>query len=758
MASFGKIARRTLLVGAVAVAGGAAFGYYSYRKPYPNPLEGELDDGEATFNPYVKIAGDNTITVIAPRAEMGQGISTTLAALVAEELDVGLDQIIVEHGPASSAYYNGALLSEGAPFAHFDRGLMANSVRSAMAVTGKFLALQVTGGSTATIDGFEKMRHAGALAREMLKAEAAGRMGVSAATLETKRGMVTDPASGQSLSYGELALGAAGREPPESLTLRAPSEWKLLGRSQPRVDMRAKVTGAPIFGVDVTLPDMLQATLRMNPRLGAPMISMDASAAESMRGVVKVAAINHHLGQGYAVIADNTWRAMQAADMVAAEWGEATYPKDAEAQFASLQATLNAPDGFSLRDDGDADLAFADAPRDRMVEAEYAVPFLAHATMEPMNATAWFRDGKLDVWAPNQAPTIVRQACAEATGIDQAAVSVHTTHLGGGFGRRGEFDYAVFATLVALQTDGRPVKLTWSREEDMRHDMFRPAAVSRYRARLGEDGIPFALAGEIAAPSVIAGALGRLMPGTSPLGPDKSIVEGAYDQPYDLPSYRITGKKAGLGIPVGFWRSVGYSFNPFMQESFLDEVAAAGGLDPLELRLKLAAGHPTAVAVLEKVAEMSDWRAPPRPGRARGLAFTLSFGTWVAEVVEISGSADAIRIEKIWCAADPGVALDPSIFKAQMMSGIVYGLSAAMTQEISFADGEVEQSNFHDYDGLRINQCPDIEVEILQTAEHMGGAGEPGTPPVAPALANAVFALTGQRIRRLPLGREVSFV
>ena len=493
MGTIGKIARRTFLVGAAAVAGGVAFGYYKYRQPYENPLAGRLGDGEAAFNPWIKIAEDNTITVFVPRAEMGQGVSTTLAALVAEELDVTLDQLTVEHGPAAEAYYNGALLSEGTPYPAFDHGLVPGALRSVMGVVGKFLALQVTGGSTATIDAFEKMRHAGALAREMLKAEAAERLGVPTSTLVTDKATVTDPASGRSLSYGELAAGAAGRSPPSSLALRSPSEWKLLRKAQPRVDMMAKVTGAPIFGIDVKLDGMKHATIRMNPKLGGKLLSLDASAALSMRGVSKVIEIRHRLGEGYAVIADNTWRAFQAADLVVAEWGDPERPLDTESQREVLRAALAGPDGFALRTLGDPEIAFADAPADKVVTADYSVPFLAHATMEPMNATAWLRDGRLDVWAPNQAPTIVRKTCAEAAGIDEAMTEVHTTHLGGGFGRRGEFDYAVYATLVAKEADGAPVKVTWTREEDTQHDFYRPMALARYRARLGDDGFPVAI-------------------------------------------------------------------------------------------------------------------------------------------------------------------------------------------------------------------------------------------------------------------------
>ncbi|MCP4998483.1 MAG: xanthine dehydrogenase family protein molybdopterin-binding subunit [Hyphomicrobiales bacterium] len=753
-----KIARRTFLIGTGAIAGGLAVGYYFYQREHPNPLLADLDDGEVSFNHYVTVAPDNTITIIVPRAEMGQGVSTTLAALVAEELDVGLHAINIEHGPASPAYLNQAMMIESAPFPTFDRSFSAEGMRGVMEVVSKYLALQVTSGSSATIDAFEKMRYAGAATREVLKQAAAEKFGVPQSTLATENATVTDPASGQSATYGELAASAVGKAPPADMELRGRSEWKLLGKAQPRTDIRKKVTGMPIFGVDVDLPEMLYATVKMNPRLGGTVNSIDAAEAEKMKGVVKVVPIESQTGNGFGVIANNSWRAFQAAEAVKADWGSAPYPADTDAITAKLKEALNGGEVSSLREAGDVTTTFADAPSDNLVEAEYQVPYLAHACMEPMNATAWFRDGKLDVWAPNQAPTILQDICASTAGIDGTDVAIHTTFLGGGFGRRGEVDFAIYATKLAMAADGKPIKVTWAREEDTTHDTYRPGAIGRYRAVLDDAGHPKALHATVAAPSIMASVLGRTYPSLPAGGPDKTIIEGAYDQPYEIEHYRIDAAKADLAIPVGFWRSVGNSFNPFMHESFLDEIAAKSGKDPLALRLELAKPWPTATGVLQKVADMAHWGEPIPDGRAQGVAFALSFGTWVAQIVQVKDEDGSIRIEKVWCAADPGEVLDPGIFKAQMMSGIVFGLSSAVGQEITFADGMVEQSNFHDYDAIRMNQCPDIEVEILENAAHMGGAGEPGTPPSIPALANAVFALTASRVRKLPLSNEVDFV
>jgi isoquinoline 1-oxidoreductase beta subunit len=757
MASVGKIARRTFLIGAAAVAGGVAVGYYYYRKPFPNPLEGDLAQGEVTFNPYVKIGADNTITIVAPRAEMGQGISTTLADMVAEELVVGLDRVKVEHGPASHAYYNAVILEEGGPFAFFDESMTAQAVRSGLGVVGKFLALQGTGGSTSTRDGFDKMRQAGAAARQMLIAAAAQKLGVAAADLETADGSILHKASGKSLTYGAVAAAAAAMAPPAEVRLKDRTDWKLLGKPQKRIDMLAKVTGAPIFGIDVRLPDMLYGTVKMSPRFWSRPVKADLSKAEKMPGVIKIVPLETNYGHGFGIIAENTWAAFNAAQAIDAQWSDPEYPPSSAAISDVLKQALGTK-GSVMRDNGDVDTAFADAPRERIVEADYGVPYLAHATMEPMNATAQLRGGALDIWCGNQAPTLVRQLCANAVGIEQDKITVHTTFMGGGFGRRVEMDYALCAALMAKETGGRPVKVTWTREEDMRHDAYRPAAIGKFQARLGDDGMPVAVDMKMAAPSITAGMLRRLFPSISPLGPDKTIVDGAYDQPYTIPNYRVSGVAAPVSIPVGSWRSVGSSVNGFFHEGFMDEIAVAGKIDPVEMRKRLMAAYPSAVKVVEKVAAMAKWGEALPAGKAKGMAFTLSFGSWVGEIVQVADTPAGIRIEKVWIAADVGTALDPGIIEAQLVSAAIFGLSAAMGQEITFADGMVEQSNFHDFDAMRIFQCPVFEVAILENFHKMGGVGEVGTPPAAPALANAIFALTGKRIRTLPLSKTVAFV
>lgn len=765
MASLGKIARRTFLIGSSAIvattAGGATIGYYMYHKPDENPLPDVASKNEKVFTPYVRISADNTITVIVPRAEMGQGVSTTLAAMVAEELDVHIDQIRVEHGPHASAYYNEQVVAGIAPAAEISEGFIPETMRDLFGASGRILGVQVTGGSSSTRDAFERMRLAGAMAREVLKLAAAVKLGVDATTLESAGAVVTDPASGQSVTYGELAADAAGLELPDDVQLRPAIEWKLLGKPQPRTDILPKVTGAPIFGIDVDLPGMVYGTVKMCPRFGAKALSADFSEAEALADVKKIIELDTPSGSGFGVIAANTWAAFRAAEAIEVEWGEAPH----QLEMADIEQEITnalTGSGYSLRDDGDVESELADTPRAQIVEAEYFAPYLAHACMEPMNATAQFKNGRLEIWAPTQIPSVAVFVTANALDISMSDVTLHVTSLGGGFGRRLESDFIVYAALMARETDGRPIKVTWSREEDIRHDTYRPIAAGRFRGRVGNDGLPIAVDMLIASPSIFKSMVGRILPIIPDAAfaalPERLLTEGAFDQPYTIQNYRVTGIDASLPVPVGFWRSVGHSFNGYFHECFLDEMAHAGGVDPVEMRKKLLRDHPVAVKVVEKAAEMSGWVKDIRPDRAKGFAFAYSFGSWVAQVVEIAEIDDEIRIEKMWIAADVGTALDPSIIEAQLISGAIFGLSSALMQEITFADGIVEQSNFHDFDAMRINQAPEFEVAILENAPDMGGVGEIGTPPAAPALANAVFALTGKRIRRLPLSREIRFV
>jgi len=741
MASFKKIARRSFLIGSAAIVGGVAFGAYYVSRPAPNPLK--PTEGEVAFNPFVMISGDK-ITLIAPRAEMGQGVHTTWAALIAEELDVALDQVEVIHGPAATAYYNSALLGEVIPSKGYDKSRFMHSLGEALGHAGKLMDMQVTGGSSSMKDGYERMRAAGASARETLKLAAANRLGIASSQLSTRDGKVIAPGNIE-IAYTDLAAEAAGLEPVEA-QLRHRSEWKLLGKAQPRVDMPGKATGTAEFGIDVRLPGMKFAALKANPHLGGAMRSFDATQALQMPGVETVV----DLGNAFAVVANNTWLAIQAAEAVEADWGPAPIPGTQSEIQDVIRAAFDAEPNSTLRDDGDVSAIPQGAQE---VTAEYEVPFLAHATMETLNATALYDGGKLQLWSGNQGPLLTRNHCADVLGIEPEQVEVNTPLMGGGFGRRGEMDFSVYAAKLARQMRGTPVQLTWSREEDMTHDFYRPGAMARMRGAV-KDGSAVLLDGQIASQALTPQLMNRWF-GMTPAGPDTTLVDGAFNQPYGIPNFRIRGHAADLQIPVGAWRSVGASFNGFFMESFLDEMAHAAGAEPLEFRLALTRDEwPPAAKVLEAVKEMSGWTGKTPDGVGRGVAMTYSFGTPVAQGIEVAEEDGLIRLKKAWIAADLGVALDPQNLEAQMFGGMVYGLSAAMFGEITFAEGAAEQGNFPDYNAIRMHTMPQVEVRILEEQTHISGAGEPGTPPAAPALANALFDLTGKRARRLPLMHE----
>ncbi|MGI9272935.1 MAG: molybdopterin cofactor-binding domain-containing protein [Woeseiaceae bacterium] len=738
------ITRRTLLIGSVAITGGVVFGYWRYKTPYGNPLLDNLRDGEVALTPYIRI--DQTgITIITPRAEMGQGVHTTLAALVAEELDVSLTDVNVEHGPASKAYYNALLLEEGLPYAAVDTSKSAERVRNFTHVPAKFLGMQITGGSSSTPDAFMKMRKAGAAARSVLLQAAANKLHISVDSLHTANGSII-ATDGSKLAYTDVADLAAEIDPPKDPALKPQSEWRILGKSLPRVDMLSKCTGTAEYSIDVRLPGMLFATIKMNPRLGGAMNSFDASVAETMPGFKTVVPLEG----GVAVVATNTWYAIKAANAIEFDWGDAPYPGSSSEHFAQVEAAFSDDEDSQFRDDGDVEAALADA---EVVSAEYKVPYLAHATMEPLNAVAILADGQLDIWAGNQNPTQAAKEGAKIADIDIDDVNVHTTLMGGGFGRRSEMDFVKAAVRIAKAMPGVPVKTTWSREEDMQHDTYRPLAIARFEGAVA-DGSVHALHLQIASPSVTASAMGRI--GIPAAGPDIAIVQSAWDQPYGISDYRVTGYRAPEMMPISFWRSVGASQNGFFHESAIDELAHAASADPMQMRLSLMTDE-TSRKVLETVAEMSNWGSELPAGLGRGVAFVLSFGVPAAQVIEVADTPLGLRILKVYAAVDVGVALDPRNIEAQVQSGINFGLAAAIMGEITVNDGIVEQSNFHNYDAIRMSQAPDIEVKILQNGEKIRGIGEPATPPAAPALANAIFAATGNRIRELPLNKHIKF-
>jgi isoquinoline 1-oxidoreductase beta subunit len=744
MGKLRTITRRTFFVAGAAVAGGVTFGVWQAKRDLPNPNENTATG--ISPNPYL-IIDQSGVTIIAPRAEMGQGVHTTLAAMVAEELDVAWETINVVHGAPAQTYYNGALMGLVLPFPTYSETKFQGALKDALSVIPKVMGLQLTGVSTSTIDGFEKMRLAGCAAREAMKGIASARLGIDTEFLLTEDGKVIGP-QGETLSYFELVEDAALTGNLETLTLRDPSDWKYLGKDMPRVDMVGKSTGTATFGADIVIEGMKFAAIRMNPKLGGAMLSYDDTLAKDMAGVEAVVSLKG----GLAVVATNTWLAQQAVDAVDIEWGDAPYPPNTEGLQTKIREAFDTRPNSVLRDDGDVSGAIGE----RNIEAEYTAPWLAHATMETMNATALFSGQSLDMWVGTQAPTIFRDKVAKAVGIDSDAVNIVTPYLGGGFGRRIEYDVAVQAAMIAKAMPDVPVKLTWSHEEDMRHDFYRPAAIARFKGAIS-DGKILTLSGAIAGSSITR-QISRRVAGITPPGPDIGHVEGAYDQPYGIPNFRIAGHLADIELPVGYWRSVGNSLNGFFLESFIDELAHSAGTDPLETRLELVRKeHEPTAKLFEKVREMSGWTGTTPDGIGRGIAMTYSFGTPVVQVVEVADTKDGIRLNKVWIACDVGTALDPRNIKAQMSGGAIFGLSAAMFGEITFADGMVEQENFPDYELLRMHTTPEVEVSISENNTEMGGVGEPGTPPAAAALANALFDLTGIRARDLPLSKTFDF-
>ena len=747
------IARRTFLIGTAAVAGGVAIGYLAYMRDPANPLLDGLAEGETTLNPYVRIDGHG-VTLITPRADKGQGAVSIQAALLAEEMDLAWGDFKTDFGVPSAAYYNGKVAVEGFPIAATSDTLLAQAGRQAGDVIGKLVGMQITGGSSTVSDAFDKLRVAGAVARQMLLIAAAQQSGVALSLLKTQDGAVILP-DGKALSYASLAAVAAQVKPPANVQLKPEAEWRYLGKPMQRLDMVAKSTGTAQYGIDVRLPDMVYATVRANPRLGGGIQSFDAGEAEQARGVLQVVP----LPQGFGVIANNTWRAFQAASLVKPVWGPSPYPETSEALFASVAASFSAEHQDSRnKDEGDVDAALQTAGA-QVIEAEYRVPYLSHSPLEPMTAVVMLKDGVLDIWTGTQIPRFLVDGVADVTGIAAKNIRLHVLIMGGSFGRRLEDDYVKQAALLAKAHPGVPIKLTWTREEDMTHDFPRPLAIARLRGAVSNQQVQTMDLG-IASPSVTASQMGRL--GFPAAGPDVAIVAGAWDQPFAIPNYRITGYKAPASVPVSSWRSVGASGNGFLHESALDELIQAAGADPLAERLRLCSHEPSR-RVLQAVGEMSGWNTPLTPSpdgaqRGRGLAFTLSFGVHVAEVVEITATKEGIRIDKVYVACEVGKVLDPVNFENQVQGGVVWGLGHAINCELTYEGGAPQQTNFHVYTGLRLNQTPEIVVKALETTDEIRGIGEPSVPPAAPALANAIFAATGQRIRELPLNKAVAFV
>lgn len=746
-----KKSRRRFILGGLGVAGALVVGWGVL--PPRQRLHGALsllsDEGEVALNGWIKISKDGTVIVAMHRSEMGQGIHTALQMLVAEELDVPMSMVKPMHAPIDKIYGNIAVLADGLPFHFDDIGTVKKVAHWMTAKLARELGIQMTGGSSSVKDAWMPLREAGATARAMLVNAAAKEWKVSAAECLVKDGIVTHP-SGKKAHYGELADKAVASEPGE-IRLKHPKDFKLIGTAHARTDSAAKVNGAAKFGLDVRPAGLLYAALKMSPVIGGKIKKVDADAVKSMRDVIQVVDFSNAVGEvgvaGVAVVAKSYWSAKQAIEVLPVTWDAGQNAKlSSAAIFKELGEKLDVESGFTYYKKGDPAAALAQTSA-KIIKAEYRAPFLAHTTMEPINCTAQFANGQLNLWVSTQVPSIAVDVAAKIAKIKSEDVRLHMSYLGGGFGRRLEVDMVVQAVAIALQTNGAPVQLIWSREEDITHDMYRPAALARFTASLDEQGNVTGYENKSASGSITHQVLKRTF-GLMGAGPDKTTAEGEFDMPYEFPHQKIAHVIVPTPVPLGFWRSVGHSHNAFFKESFIDELAHATGKHPVKFREELLRSHPRHLAVLQAAVSKAGNAAP---GRALGVALHQSFGTIVAEVAEVSVQESQIRVHKVTCAVDCGIAVNPNIIAQQMESAIIFGLSAALHGEITIKNGQVEQRNFHDYPALRIGEAPEIETIIVKSAELPEGIGEPGTPPIAPAIANAVFSLTGKRLRSLPL-------
>jgi isoquinoline 1-oxidoreductase beta subunit len=739
--------RRRFILGGLGLTGALIVGWgvmpprQRLNGTHPMPVK----DGEVNLNGWIKIGKDGIVTVAMPRAEMGQGVNTALPMLVAEELDVPLSMVKIEQAPLDKIFGNVAMLPDGLPFHPDDHGVVKRIAQWLTAKTARELGLQITGGSSSVKDAWGPMRQAGATARAMLVAAAAGEWGVAPAECKTQDGVVSH-ANGKHASYGELAAKASSMTPGE-IQLKDAKDFKLIGKPQPRRDSAAKVNGTAGFGLDARPQGMLYAAVKMSPVIGGTVQNFDNNVVKTMPGVLHTIDFSLNAGgvAGVAVVAKSYWQAKQAVVALPVTWNEGPNATLSSADvFKELANKLDTESGFTYYKTGDVETPKDDA---KTIKAEYSAPFLAHAAMEPINCTAQVKDGKVNLWVGTQVHSIAVDAAARVAKCKSEDVNITITYLGGGFGRRLEIDMVAQAVAIALETNGAPVQVIWSREEDITHDMYRPAALARFSASLDQQGNVVAYDNKSAGGSVTHQFLQRGfgLPGG---GPDKTTAEGEFDMPYEFPNQRIAHVIVPTPVPLGYWRSVGHSHNAFFKESFIDELAHAAGKDSVEFRRGLLKNHPRFLAVLNAAVERA---GQPAAGHAHGVALHQSFGTIVAEVAEVSIEDKEIRVHKVTCAVDCGIAINPNIIAQQMESAIIFGLSAALMGEVTIKDGKIEQDNFHNYQVIRMNQAPLVETIIIQSSESPEGIGEPGTPPIAPAVANAVFKLSGQRLRSLPL-------
>jgi len=710
------LTRREFLVRSTAVGGGLLLGFHL---PVTGPLAADSnplsDQPQAVeVNAWIVIQPDNQVLIRVARSEMGQGIFTALPMLIAEELGCDWDRVQAEYAKASD-------------------NLRRDNVYVTMA----------TGGSRSVRGSQEYLRKAGAAARELLIAAAAQRWGVATAECLAENSQVIHQPTDRKLSYGALAAEAARLPAPEMVFLKDPDEWTLIGKPVKRLDVPDKVAGRPVFAADVEVPGMLHAAIRACPVFGGRLKHVEAAATEKRPGVVRVVALE----DAVAVVADSWWQAQQALDALPVEWDTAANGKlDDERIRAVLEDGLTGKDTVIGAEHGDV-AALLRKPG-RQIEATYYAPYLAHATMEPMTCTAHVRDNGVEVWAPTQNAGATLEAAARAANVDARKVEVHNTQLGGGFGRRGAFQDSVEQAVRIARQVGRPVKLMWTREEDMQHDFYRPASMARLTAAIDKEGHLVGLRARVSAPSILA----SVRPGAVRGGLDPVALQGFADQPYAVPNLLAEYSPRELPVPVGFWRSVNHSQNTFFRECFLDQLARESGQDPVQFRSGLLADAPRQLAVLKTAAAKAGWGQPLPERHYRGIALETSYGSHCAQVVELRLNEDgSFKLLRVVCAIDPGYVVNPDTVEAQVESAIVYGLTAALFGEITLKDGRVVQGNFHDYPMLLLKDMPVIETHAAASGDFWGGIGEPPLPPIAPAVCNALYAATGQPIHALPL-------
>jgi isoquinoline 1-oxidoreductase subunit beta len=727
--------RRRVLLGVAGTGGALVVGYALW----PNGRIGRIDKLDAKpderfLTNWIKIANDDTITIVVPHCEMGTGIFTSLPQMAADELDADWSKVRVEQAPSDVDFTNGAMIQgfalNGATVPPFLRGIAANTFRFMAAnidIPGAGYVPQITGGSAAVrFTGMLAMRVTGAAARHVLVEAAAARWNVPAQDCETKSGRVIHAASGRSFGYGELAAEATNYDPPSNPTLKDRSKFALIGRPVQRFDIPRKVNGTTNYGIDVKQPGMLYAAIRISPVFGAKLKSVDTKILQGRRGIKQTV----ELDDAVVVIADRYWRAKDAVADLDPAFDDAANGQVSSASITArrAQALKSGKIKVDLTKGSGAD-ALAAADRAPTV---YTVPYLAHSPMEPMNATALFKDGRLEVWSGTQDGLGSRAFCAKAANLPIEQVTFHLQPMGGGFGRRlpGQWNFLEYAVKTAMAVPGAPIKLIFTREQDTQHDFYRPNGMSAFQAALGADGLPVAWINNYTTDDTA--------------NPEAHII-------YDIPNQSIGAVQVPTHVPTGAWRSVEASWHGFFVESFIDELAHRAKKDPFEYRRALLKNSPRHLATLELAAEKAGWGTPLEKGRGRGIAIVESFQSIVAHVAEVTvDSQGKLKVDRIVSAVDTGLVVNPDGLRAQMEGGIVFGLTAAMKGEITIDHGAVAQSNFNDYEMLRLADCPRIEVHLRESDGPVGGAGEPGVPPVAPAVANAIFAATGARIRDLP--------